>query len=139
MIRYALNCSQDHSFEAWFKDGPTFDRQAEARDITCPVCGDSEIRKAVMAPAVSRSGGRAAQDKAAKVAALVQMLRQVRKHVEEHFDNVGDRFADEARRIHYGEVEARDIYGQATLAEVKELHEEGIAVRPLPELPELDS
>lgn len=140
MIRFTLNCSRDHAFEGWFKDGATFERQAEARGITCPICGDDAIRKAVMAPAVARSTARepAPGEAAARRAALIAALRQVRAHVEQNFENVGERFAEEARRIHYGEAETRDIFGQATLAEAKELHEEGIPVRPLPEPPKLD-
>jgi hypothetical protein len=160
MIRFALHCGRDHSFEGWFKDGQTFERQAGEGDIACPVCGDRSVRKAMMAPAVVRSSGpravgateaaprpapeqlpaqvpREAPDHV-KAAMVVAMLRQVRAHVEKNFENVGDRFPDEARRIHHGEAEARDIFGKATLAEARELHEEGIPVRPLPEVPELD-
>jgi hypothetical protein len=165
MIRFALHCGRDHSFEGWFKDGQTFERQAGEGDIACPVCGDRSVRKAMMAPAVVRSRPRAAATPAAgaapaappraapeqlpapppreapdlvKAAMMVAMLRQVRAHVEKNFENVGDRFPDEARRIHHGEAEARDIFGQTTLEEARELHEEGIPVRPLPEVPELD-
>ena len=135
MIRFTLSCAEDHQFEGWFKDSATFERQAREHAIACPVCGGTDVRKAIMAPAVAR--GSEAHDQA-KAAMLVQMLRQVREHVEKNFDNVGERFVEEARRIHYGETEPRDIFGQATLAEAKELHEEGINVRPLPELPKLD-
>jgi hypothetical protein len=162
MIRFALHCGQDHSFEGWFRDGRSFERQAGEGDIACPVCGDRSVRKAMMAPAVVRSSGSraAAAETAAprpapeqiptpapmpreapdhvKAAMAVAMLRQVRAHVEKNFENVGDRFPDEARRIHHGEAEARDIFGQATLEEARELHDEGIPVRPLPEVPELD-
>jgi hypothetical protein len=151
MIRFALNCAKDHTFEGWFKDSGTFERQAGEGDITCPVCGDNAIRKAVMAPAIVRSTARREPEPAAapapapeptpdqvKAAMFVAMLRKVREHVEKNFDHVGERFPEEARRIHYGEAEARDIYGRATLEEAKELLEEGIAVRPLPELPKLD-
>jgi hypothetical protein len=159
MIRFALHCGRDHSFEGWFKDGQTFERQAGEGDIACPVCGDRSVRKAMMAPAVVRSSPRTAAPAApaprpapeqppmlppreapdhVKAAMMVAMLRQVRAHVEKNFENVGDRFPDEARRIHHGEAEARDIFGQATLEEARELHEEGIPVRPLPEVPELD-
>ena len=135
MIRFALSCAGDHQFEGWFKDGATFERQAGEHGIACPVCGGTDVRKAIMAPAVAR-GGEAREQ--AKAAMMLQMLRQVREHVERNFDNVGERFPEEARRIHYGETEPSDIFGQATLAEAKELHEEGINVRPLPELPKLD-
>lgn len=139
MIRFALHCAQDHEFEGWFKSGESFDQQAAANDISCPICGGTQVRKAVMAPAIARSGGRdGLSPEQVKVAMMLHMLKQVREHVEKNFDNVGDRFAEEARRIHYGEAEARDIFGQATLDEAKELLEEGIEVRPLPDLPKLD-
>jgi hypothetical protein len=150
MIRFALNCARDHAFEGWFKDGGTFERQAGEGDITCPVCGDNAIRKAVMAPAIIRSTARSEPAAPApapapqptpdqvKAAMFMAMLRQVREHVEKNFDNVGEKFPEEARRIHYGEAEARDIYGQATIEEATELLEEGVTVRPLPELPKLD-
>lgn len=139
MIRFTLACSQEHEFEGWFRDNETFDRQAAARQVSCPICGDAEVRKAIMAPAVSRSreAGPSVTDQA-KMALMLHMARKVREHVEKNFEPVGDRFAEEARRIHYGEAERRDIWGSATLADAKALNEEGIAVRPLPPLPELD-
>jgi hypothetical protein len=150
MIRFALQCSQDHAFEGWFRDGAAFDAQAGDGVITCPVCGDSAVRKAMMAPAVVRSAARSAPASApvpaaptmtpdqVKAAMMVGMLRKMREHVEKNFENVGDRFPEEARRIHYGEAAEREIYGRATPEEAKELHEEGVPVRPLPELPKLD-
>lgn len=149
MIRFALNCSQDHAFEGWFKSGDAFEQQADEGQVACPTCGDRAIRKAMMAPAIVRStAGRRAEAPAAPVepaaeqqaraAMLLAMMRKVREHVEQNFENVGDRFPEEVRRVHYGEAEARDLFGQATLDEAKELLEEGIPVRPLPELPKLD-
>ncbi len=152
MIRFALHCAHDHEFEGWFRDGATFDRQASEGAISCPVCGDSTVRKAMMAPAVVRSTSRepvpvpptvpapaaAAPPDEVKAAMMVAMLRQIRRHVEENFENVGDRFPDEARRIHCGEAEEREIFGRATLEEARDLLEEGIPVRALPDLPELD-
>lgn len=135
MIRFTLSCTRTHEFEGWFKNGATFERQTEEGAVACPVCGSTEVKKAIMAPAVTRGGE--ARD-AARAAALLQTLRQVREHVEKNFENVGGRFAEEARRIHYGEAEPRDIVGQATPAEARELREEGIKVQPLPELPKLD-
>jgi hypothetical protein len=152
VICFSLHCANDHTFEGWFRDGATFDRQAGEGGITCPTCGDSEVRKAMMAPAVVRSVSRAvavqhetpatiappsAPDHS-KAAVMMAMLRKMREHVEKNFDNVGDRFPEEARRIHYGEAEEREIFGQASLEEAKDLIEEGISVRPLPDLPKLD-
>ena len=151
MICFSLHCANDHTFEGWFRDGASYDRQAQAGDIACPTCGDRSVRKAMMAPAVVRSGSRApatAQEQPApaappvpdpaKAAIAMAMLRQLRAHVVANFEDVGARFPDEARRIHYGESEEREIYGRATLEEAKELLEEGISVRPLPDVPELD-
>jgi hypothetical protein len=154
MIRFALHCANDHTFEAWFRDGQTFDRQAKDRSIACPTCGDSSVRKAMMAPAVVRATSMATATMPAapppapptmpvrpddtKAAIMIAMLRKMREHVEKNFENVGDRFPDEARRIHYGEAEEREIYGRASIEEAKELVEEGISIRPLPEVPELD-
>ena len=153
MIRFALQCSHEHGFEGWFRDGASFDRQAAESSITCPVCGDSNVRKAMMAPAVVRSAMRTAPAPEAvpaapqpvaltpdqvKAAMTVAMLRKMREHVEKNFENVGDRFPEEARRIHYGDAEEREIYGRATPEEAKELHDEGVPVRPLPDPPKLD-
>ncbi|MCB2102793.1 MAG: DUF1178 family protein [Rhodobacterales bacterium] len=148
MILFQLRCARDHQFEAWFKDSATFDRQARKRQVTCPVCGNDKVTKAPMAPHVStrkavapagaREGGSGddapsavdpAQDAARQV---MEALGRVRKHVEENFEHVGDRFAEEARAIHYGEAERRDIYGDATDKEARDLNEEGITVRRIP-------
>lgn len=155
MIRFALLCANDHAFEGWFRDGATFERQAVEAVISCPECGDTHVRKALMAPAVRRSGARepslpapattsdppapAEAPPHVRAATMLALLRKVRAHVEANFENVGERFPEEARRIHYGEAEEREIFGRATPEEAKALHEEGIAVRPLPELPKLDS
>ncbi len=153
MICFSLHCANDHTFEGWFRDGATFDRQAEEGSVACPTCGDSSVRKAMMAPAVVRSSSRAvvARTEAppptaappqlpdhAKAAVMIAMVRKMREHVEKNFENVGERFPEEARRIHYGEAEEREIFGQATIEDAQELIEEGISVRPLPEVPKLD-
>lgn len=154
MIRFALHCAHDHDFEGWFRDGAAFERQAAEGAISCPTCGDSVVRKAMMAPAVVRSVARvaappmpeavpaaptpAAMPEHVKAAMMVAMLRQVRRHVEQNFENVGERFPEEARRMHYGEIEEREIFGQATPDEARDLQDEGIPVRVLPDLPELD-
>lgn len=156
MIRYALNCSHDHGFEGWFKSGAAFEQQVADGQLACPACGDRAIRKAVMAPAVRRSAERApeamvpaeaapsappvpsAAPTPEQAAMMLAVLRKLRAHVEQNFDNVGDRFPEEVRRMHYGEAEERNVFGQASLEEAKELIEEGIPVRPLPDLPKLD-
>ncbi len=143
MIRYDLQCDQHHLFDGWFKDSATYDRQAEAGEVACPVCGSTAIEKQLMTPGIPVKGNRkrmepqrltTAQD--SKTAALVEAVRQLRKHVEANADYVGDRFAEEARRIHYEEAEKRGIYGEATAEDARALLEEGIEVQPLPKLPE---
>ena len=139
MIRFTLACADSHEFEGWFKDSAAFDSQAAAGQLSCPFCGNTEVRKGVMAPAIARSRGAGElSPELAKRAAMLQVLRQVHEHVEKNFENVGDGFAEEARRIHHGEADKRDIWGRATPAQAKELHEEGIQVRSLPDLPKLD-
>jgi hypothetical protein len=137
VIRFTLACGRGHEFEGWFRDNAAFERQAADQQVSCPVCADTTVRKAVMAPAVSR-GAEAAQRAKAKLGAMMQAMRQVREHVETNFENVGPRFAEEARRIHQGEAEKRDIWGQATITEAKELRDEGVPVAPLPDPPKLD-
>ncbi|HEY1224070.1 MAG TPA: DUF1178 family protein [Brevundimonas sp.] len=137
MIRYALSCEHDHGFEGWFSASADYDDQAARGLIECPVCGSRDVRKQIMAPAVAgtkRSPPPAAD--AAKMQAMMGALaREVRDHVETNFDYVGDAFAREARDIHEGRSEKREIYGEATPAEVKKLKDDGVPVAPLPALP----
>jgi hypothetical protein len=140
MIRFELTCGQAHAFEGWFRDGASFEQQAAAGALACPLCGEHTVRKAVMAPAIARGRNAPAPAdprKAAMAKALV-MMRQVQAHIEQSYDNVGERFPEEARRIHYGEVERRDIYGQASDDEAQALRDEGIPVSRFPALPKLD-
>ena len=151
MIRFTLRCRAGHEFEGWFKGSEGFEQQAADGALTCPVCGDREVGKAIMAPAIARSGsgsadrsgGAASADapderKREALAKMLQVMRAVRSHVEATFDDVGERFPEEARRMHFGEIEHRDIYGQASRQEVKELLEEGVQIHPLPTVPKLD-
>ncbi|MBO6633831.1 DUF1178 family protein [Parvibaculum sp.] len=141
MIRYALACEHDHEFDGWFPSSDGFDAQVEAGEVLCPHCGSASVRKALMAPSIGKSIGKSApQGEASSTpAAMAQkmsmMMLALRKHVEENCDYVGDAFAEEARRIHYGETEHRDIYGEATPDEARELIEEGVEVAPLPIVP----
>src|SRR4051794_15119234 len=129
MILFTLRCSSDHEFEAWFRDGDGFEAQQRAREIACPHCGDTEVEKAVMAPNIARSRDKApALTPAQMKAALVAM----RKQVEANCDYVGERFAEEARRIHYGEADPHGIYGEATNDEARELADEGIEIGQVP-------
>ncbi len=129
MILFTLRCSSDHEFEGWFRDGETFEAQQRAAEIACPQCGDTKIEKALMAPAIARSRPSGPPLSPAQMrAALVEL----RKQVETNCDYVGERFAEEARRIHYGEVDAHGIYGEASSDEARELSDEGIEVGRIP-------
>ena len=131
MILFELRCSGEHHFEAWFKDGATYDRQAAAGGISCPLCGDTQIEKAPMAPRLAKARGDAIDAKQA-AGELRKMLVDLKHKVQANCDYVGDKFPDEARKIHYGDTEARPIYGEATGEEARELEEEGVAVQRIP-------
>lgn len=139
MIVFELKCPSDHTFEAWFQDSKAYERQRRRKQIACPVCGDCEIDKALMAPAVARSRETQAADERARARAALKQLAELRKHVEQNCDYVGPKFAEEARKIHYGEVEKRDIYGETTAEEAKELAEEGVEFARIPWAPRFDN
>jgi len=149
MIVFDLKCAHDHVFEAWFRDGATYDAQAAAGEVVCPVCGDRHIAKAPMAPKVARGGGgdeasvpasdRPPAGAPPPVAQAMRALRAFREHVEKTFDNVGARFPEEARKIHYGEAERRGIYGEATTDEARALEDEGVPFGVLPRPPRHDA
>lgn len=141
MIKYALACELEHTFEGWFGSSTDYDDQLARGLLECPVCASKVVRKQIMAPAVAGTKAQTlpAEERAQRRAMMMQALKQVREHVEENFDNVGDTFAREARAIHEGKAENRPIYGDATPIEVKALVEDGIPVAPLPpKLPEPD-
>jgi|TARA_B110000438_G_scaffold30063_1_gene29223 hypothetical protein len=131
MIKYSLKCDKDHSFEAWFSDSLNFEKQNKKKLISCPSCSSLEITKNIMAPNISskKKNSNKINQKKDKVE---MVLNKVRKHVENNFDYVGDKFADEARSMHYGEKEEREIYGETTLEDAVELIEEGVNVQPMP-------
>jgi len=143
MIKYDLICKKEHEFEAWFRDSAAYDEQADQGKVVCPVCGSKKVEKAIMAPNVSTSRKKksAKQQKmlAGQQAKLAKMMNEFRKNVEKTHDYVGEKFPEEARKIHYGETEQRDIYGEASLDEAKELVDEGVPVAPLPVAPKRDS
>jgi hypothetical protein len=135
MIVYNLRCANSHEFEGWFKDSAAFDAQADATKLVCPVCNSRKIEKAIMAPAVA--GAKKADLSAPEeMRKMRQFMTGLRKYVQDNAEYVGPRFAEEARKIHYGETEERQIYGESTVKEAVELVEEGIDVAPLP--PDLD-
>lgn len=137
MIRYALKCDQTHGFEAWFGSSADYDDQAARGLVECPFCGSRTVEKAIMAPSVSGTKKAApVPDVAARMQSMMmEAAREVRAHVEANFDYVGDTFAREARDIHEGKSEKREIYGEATPAEVKKLKEDGVPVSALPDAP----
>jgi len=157
MIRYALICRQGHEFESWFQDSTAYDKQAKRGLVSCPHCGSAKVEKAIMAPRLSATAKRrskaveapetAPEAAPASVPAPVAMispqeqeicakLKELRDHLTKNADNVGAKFPEEARKMHYGEIEHRSIYGVASPEEAKELSEEGIEFHPLPSLPD---
>ncbi|HUL89897.1 MAG TPA: DUF1178 family protein [Pseudolabrys sp.] len=158
MIHYALVCERGHNFESWFQDSATYDKQAKRGLVTCPHCNSAKVEKAIMAPRLSTSAKkrRVSTDEPAagvnaatttSVPAPVAMispqeqefrtkLKELRDHLVKNADNVGTKFPEEARKMHYGEIEHRSIYGVASPEEASELSEEGIEFHPLPPLPD---
>lgn len=152
MIRYSLVCEAGHEFETWFPSGSAYEEQRERGLLSCPVCDSKDVRKAIMAPSVTTKSGAVpalppepapASDPPRPVTLLSEqeravraMLKAVREHVTKNADYVGPGFAEEARRMHHGEVEHRSIYGEASAVEAKALIDEGIEVHPLPPAPD---
>jgi hypothetical protein len=156
MIKYALVCDKGHEFESWFADSAAYDKQRKKKLVLCPDCDSSKVDKAIMAPRVAaKKGKRPVMDVPAPVAseapagppAPVAMispqemefrskLKELRDHLVKNAENVGSKFPEEARKMHYGEIEHRSIYGVATPQEAKELLDEGIECHPLPVLPD---
>jgi hypothetical protein len=143
MIRYTLRCEEEHEFEVWFRSIADCERITAAGETVCPFCDSREIEKALMAPAVPRPGKPASAERVTlasapdpKQIAMREALKELRRQVTENADYVGDRFADEARKMHYKEVEPRGIYGEATGEEAKKLEDEGIEFQALPVLPD---
>jgi hypothetical protein len=130
MIVYNLLCDNAHRFEGWFGSAEAFDHQHLAGQLSCPVCGSSSVQRQPSAPHVHT---RAAEAPAADRALTMQ---QIRAHLVDYLlknsEDVGERFSEEARAIFYEEAPERPIRGRATLAEARELHEEGIEVFALP-------
>jgi len=155
VIRYSLVCHKGHDFESWFANSAGYDKQVKRGLIGCPQCGSTKVEKAIMAPRLAR------KDKGAPILAPAEerapppveaptpvamissqerefraKLKELREHLTANADNVGKKFPEEARKMHYGETEHRSIYGEASPQDAKELHEEGIEFHPLPILPD---
>lgn len=138
MIRFSLVCEQSHEFEAWFRNNDDFDKQARRGFVECPHCGSSKVQKALMAPAVSTSRK---QEKIALAMGEAQkqamaQLKALSEKMRENADYVGDKFAEEARKIHFGETDPRGIYGEATAEEVRDLVDDGVDFLPIPLFPD---
>jgi hypothetical protein len=144
MIRYALKCAEGHAFDSWFRNSAAYDVLAKDGQITCAVCGSTDVTKSIMAPAVNASDASvpdtapaqpvtsADAPLSAPASPAEAALRQLQQHVRENSDYVGQDFATEARRIHVGEADKRAIWGEASLQDAKDLHDDGIPVAPLP-------
>lgn len=132
MIRYALSCKDGHAFESWFKSASAYDALAGAGHVACPVCGSTEVTKALMAPAVATAAPAALSEPANP---MEEAMRALRRQVEENSEYVGMNFATEARRMHAGDAPERAIYGEARPDEAKRLIEDGVPVAPLPFFP----
>ena len=139
MISFNIRCANGHIFEAWFNNGAADDEQALAGEVVCPICGDSSVEKAPMAPRVNMGKSRRSTTNVPPAAMVREVINEIHRHVEKNTENVGEKFADEARRIHYGEAEERGIRGVASDDEVHDLAEENIDVYRLPTLPRTDA
>ena len=159
MIQYALACDKGHTFESWFQNSAAYDKQAKRKLIACPLCGSLKVEKAIMAPRLARKDKSTSITMPEEIAsapatgaptqgptqvAMIspqerefrKKLKELRDHLTANADNVGKKFPEEARKMHYGETEHRSIYGEASAEDAKELHDEGIAFHPLPVLPD---
>jgi hypothetical protein len=138
VIRFSLHCDQAHDFEGWFRDNADYDTQSKRGFVECPACGSKKVSKALMAPAVStgRKKEKMALAANADQKRMMTELKQLAEKMRENSDYVGDKFAVEARKIHFGETEARGIYGEATPDEARDLIEDGVEFMPLPVFPD---
>ena len=146
MVKYDLQCNKGHGFEGWFSSISAFDEQSEKGLLQCPVCESTAVSKALMAPNIGSKSNRSENTKTQTTALAVseqqlqataevrQALETLHAHVKSTSDYVGKDFAEEARKIHYGETEDRSIYGETTLSEAKDLIDEGVEIIPLPEI-----
>jgi hypothetical protein len=153
MIRYNLRCEQGHVFESWFQSSSVYETQEKRKLVNCPSCGSAKVERAIMAPQIVSKKARetaapapaASTDVTAPASTSLMMaqerelrakLKELRDHIVKNADNVGERFPNEARKMHYGDIEHRPIYGEASPEEARSLIEEGVEVSPLPVLPD---
>lgn len=155
MIRYNLRCERGHAFESWFQSSQAYESQEKRSLVSCPACGSAKVERAIMAPQIVSKKNRdstapqpppaASTEAAAPTSTPLMMaqerelrakLKELRDHIVKNADNVGERFPNEARKMHYGDIEHRPIYGEASPEEARSLIDEGVEVSPLPVLPE---
>jgi hypothetical protein len=153
MIRYTLRCDRGHAFESWFQCSAAYEAQEKRKLVSCPACGSAKVERAIMAPQIVSKKGRENEAPAPAAAAEVTApsstplmmaqerelrakLKELRDHIVKNADNVGERFPNEARKMHYGDIEHRPLYGEASPDEARALIEEGVEVSPLPVLPD---
>ena len=155
MIRYSLRCDRGHAFESWFQSSSTYEQQEKRKLVNCPTCGSDKVERAIMAPQIVSKKGHETPAPAPAPAASTEVtapgstpllmaqerelrakLKELRDHIVKNADNVGERFPNEARKMHYGDIEQRPIYGEASPEEARSLIEEGVEVSPLPVLPD---
>ena len=157
MIRYNLRCEKGHSFESWFQSSAAYESQEKRKLVSCPACGSVKVERAIMAPQIVSKKGRDRATAPVETADVPAMpsnspestplmmaqerelrakLRELRQHIVKNADNVGERFPNEARKMHYGDIEHRPIYGEASPEEARSLIDEGVEVSPLPVLPD---
>ncbi len=156
MIHYNLRCDKGHAFESWFQSSAAYETQEKRKLVNCPVCGSAKVERAIMAPQIVSKKGRQSAEAApapattstevtapaastpllmAQERELRAKLKELREHIVKNADNVGERFPNEARKMHYGDIEHRPIYGEASPEEARALIDEGVEVTPLPVLP----
>jgi hypothetical protein len=153
MIRYNLRCDRGHAFESWFQNSSAYESQEKRKLVSCPACGSVKVERAIMAPQIVNKKGSdsaapspiASTEVTAPASTPLMMaqerelrakLKELRDHIVKNADNVGERFPNEARKMHYGDIEHRPIYGEASPDEARSLIDEGVEVSPLPVLPD---
>ncbi|MFV2053247.1 DUF1178 family protein [Aliiroseovarius sp. YM-037] len=139
MIRYALKCANDHSFESWFQSAEGFDKLQAAGMVACPDCGHTDVSKAIMAPRVTPGRDKVSEPGTGALTTpddeKQAALAKLKAEIEANSEYVGMNFATEARAIHDGDAPTRAIYGEAKPEEAKSLIEDGVPVAPLPFTP----
>jgi hypothetical protein len=156
MIHYNLRCEKGHAFESWFQSSSAYEAQEKRKLVNCPVCGSAKVERGIMAPQIVSKRGRESAEAAPAPATATEVaapaastpllmaqerelrakLKELREHIVKNADNVGERFPNEARKMHYGDIEHRPIYGEASPEEARALIDEGVEVTPLPVLPD---